>query len=287
VHVARSTRIAVLHLSPHPDDELLGAPATLMALRDAGHRVLNLACSFGSPGDRRRRRRELKAALERARLDWEAMRPPLNISLGDDLEAAQRRLSRAVRALVARDGFDLIVAPTPHDGHHGHEVVGRAATEAIAGLRDPPRLWMWGLWADLPMPTLFVPFAEDRLIEILSGLAEYRGEVDRSDYQSALAGRCRAARVLGVERTFGFGEPKHDGPYGFLRDDPRPYADLLTEVMRIDDEWYACAPRIPDFGNPLASARPDLPIGWWWLEETSIRDRKHRIAAACGRPRPN
>jgi LmbE family N-acetylglucosaminyl deacetylase len=27
----------VLHLAPHPDDELIGAPATLMALRDAGH----------------------------------------------------------------------------------------------------------------------------------------------------------------------------------------------------------------------------------------------------------
>jgi len=31
----------VLHLAPHPDDEALGAPATLLALRDAGHRVIN------------------------------------------------------------------------------------------------------------------------------------------------------------------------------------------------------------------------------------------------------
>ena len=34
----------LLHLSPHPDDELAGMPATLMALRDAGWRIVNLAC---------------------------------------------------------------------------------------------------------------------------------------------------------------------------------------------------------------------------------------------------
>ena len=38
---------AVLAVSPHPDDELLGAGATLMALRDAGWRVINLAASLG------------------------------------------------------------------------------------------------------------------------------------------------------------------------------------------------------------------------------------------------
>ena len=46
----------VLHISPHPDDELVGAPATLMALRDAGHEVTNLALSLGRPEDHDRRR---------------------------------------------------------------------------------------------------------------------------------------------------------------------------------------------------------------------------------------
>ena len=35
----------VLHLSPHPDDEIAGMPATLMALRDAGWRVVNVAAA--------------------------------------------------------------------------------------------------------------------------------------------------------------------------------------------------------------------------------------------------
>ena len=41
----------VLHISPHPDDELMGAPATLMALRDAGHEVTNLALTLGREAD--------------------------------------------------------------------------------------------------------------------------------------------------------------------------------------------------------------------------------------------
>jgi LmbE family N-acetylglucosaminyl deacetylase len=41
--------LTVLHLAPHPDDEVLGAGATLLGLREAGHRVINLACSRGRP----------------------------------------------------------------------------------------------------------------------------------------------------------------------------------------------------------------------------------------------
>jgi LmbE family N-acetylglucosaminyl deacetylase len=37
-----------LLLSPHPDDELLGCPAHLFALRDAGWRIVNVALSLGS-----------------------------------------------------------------------------------------------------------------------------------------------------------------------------------------------------------------------------------------------
>ena len=58
--------ICVLHLSPHPDDEVLGAGATLMGLREHGHRVINLACSLGRPDQQERRRREVEEACERA-----------------------------------------------------------------------------------------------------------------------------------------------------------------------------------------------------------------------------
>jgi LmbE family N-acetylglucosaminyl deacetylase len=283
--VGDGTRIAVLHLSPHPDDELLGAPATLMGLRDAGHRVLNLACGLGgSHEQRRRRRRELSTALALAHIEGTLLDPPLAIAAPDDVDSERQRLSRAIRALVAREGFKLVVGPTPHDAHPTHEVVGRAAVDAIAGLPDPPRLWMWALWGDLPLPTLFVPFDGRRRDEVLRALAAYEGEVARNDYAAAYEGRCRADRVLGVERTFGFGEPRGDGPYSFLLEEQRPYAELLTEVVRVGEAWCTARPRIPEFADPLAGADPGLPIGWW-LEEASVRDRMRRIATGA-KPAP-
>jgi LmbE family N-acetylglucosaminyl deacetylase len=276
--VADGTQLAILHLAPHPDDELIGAPATLMALRDAGHRVVNLACGLGAPEQHERRRRELAAAMALAGFAWEAMEPPLAISAGDDLAAARARLAGAVRERVLGERYDLIVSPSPQDGHHGHEVVGRAAADAIAGLPDPPRWWMWGLWADLPLPTLLVPFGEDRLREILRALAAHRGELARNDFAAAVAGRARAARVLGVERAFGYGEPTAGGPAAHLLDDPRPYAELLTEAMRVDGEWVAARPRTPDFTDPLGPARPRRAIGWW-LAEPSVQERARGLRA--------
>jgi LmbE family N-acetylglucosaminyl deacetylase len=266
---------AVLHLAPHPDDELLGAPATLMALRDAGHRVLNLACSLGAPDAQARRRRELGAALRLADLEGRVLEPPLAISSQDDLQDARHRLAGTVRELVLEEGFDVVVAPSHHDGHHGHEVVGRAAADAVLELPDAPRLWFWGLWADLPLPNLFVPFGEDRLAEILRALAAHEGEVSRNDYAAAYQGRARAARVLGVERIFGFGEPKPDGPYAFLTTETSPYAELLTELQRAADGWYLSSPRVLDARDPLPGADADVPIGWW-LDEPSVRERRQR-----------
>lgn len=63
------------------DDELLGAPAALFCLRDAGYRVVNLACSYGRQADRTRRRGELAEALKRARI--ELAEPSKEINLHD------------------------------------------------------------------------------------------------------------------------------------------------------------------------------------------------------------
>ena len=81
--------ICVLHLAPHPDDEVLGAGATLMGLRVHGHRVINLACSLGRPDQHERRRREVEEACDRLGLELIVHDPPLAISANDDLFAAR------------------------------------------------------------------------------------------------------------------------------------------------------------------------------------------------------
>jgi hypothetical protein len=243
--------LTFLHLAPHPDDESIGAPMTLLALRAAGHAVINVAVSLGRPADHERRLAEVREACRRA--DFELVDTPrLGIGGGDDRDAAQAELTAILTRLIAERGADVVVAPSPHDGHHGHEVVGRAARDAA-----PPRIWFWGLWADLPWPTLYAGFGDDDLARAEHVLAAHAGELARNDYAGLLRARAVANRTLGAERVFGFGSTVR----------PQPYAELLTEVVH-DGEWRTGGARALDPADPLAAAPPagawrSIPIAWW------------------------
>lgn len=246
--------VTVLHLAPHPDDEAIGAPATLLALRDAGHRVINVACSLGRTDQAPRRLAEVQEACRRARFELVVCDPPLGISRSDDLAEAQRALAATVRRLVVEERVDVVVSPSPHDGHHGHEVVGRAARDAVEALAPTPRLWLWGLWADLPHPTLYAGFDEGRLGAVLHVLAAHEGELVRNDYRALVRGRAMANRVLGCERVFGFGAGRRPGPY----------AELVTEAVLRDGAWRAGGARELDPAAPLdGDDAPGAPLGWW------------------------
>ncbi len=264
----------MLHLAPHPDDEAIGAPATLLALRDAGHRIINLACGLGRREDADRRRAEVVEACRRAGFELLVHEPPLGLSPGDDLAGAQRALTASVQAVAAAERVAVIVAPSPHDGHHGHEVVGRAARDAVRAMAGGPRLWLWGLWADLPCPTLYAGFGEERLGQALHVLDAHAGELRRSDYAAVLSDRAEMNRSLGSERIFGWGTAAR----------AEPYAELLTEVLVRDGEWWTGDARELDPAAPTAAAPATGtgragPIGWW-LDDASFQDRRR---AARGR----
>ena len=225
----------MLHLAPHPDDESIAAPATLIGLTRAGHRVINLACSLGRPDQAARRHAEADTACRRAGFTLVVHDPPLGISSDDDLDAAREALAATVTRLAEEEEVDVIVAPSPHDGHHGHEVVGRAARDAVRHLERAPRLWMWGLWADLPFPTLYSAFGHRRLLHVLYVLNAHRGEVSRNGYRALVAARGIASRVLGSERVFGYGSPMR----------PTRYAELLTEIAVRDGVMWLMPAREP------------------------------------------
>jgi hypothetical protein len=233
-----------LHVSPHPDDEAIAAPAALLALRDAGLRVRNLLVTLGRPADRERRFREAEEAARRQGFELEQ---------GDD-----------VAAVLAREPVAVLVGPGPHDGHRGHEPVGRAIRDALedAG-EEGPRWWMWGLWADLPHPTLYVPFGEERMAEVLHGLDAYGGELARNDYARLVRGRAQANAVLGSERAFGSGSAAAS---------TEPYAELLCELAWRGARWRAGAPRLLDPADPLAEMGEGADLTWW-LGAPSFRDR--------------
>jgi LmbE family N-acetylglucosaminyl deacetylase len=271
----------VLHLAPHPDDELIGAPATLFALRDAGWRVVNLACSLGAPDQRHRRRAELEDACARAGYLLDVVAEPATDPLGPaQLPAVETMLRQEIGAALDRHRPAVVVSPSPHDRHRGHEVVGRAALGALGALGDSdvagaaaapatradvPRLWLWGLWGDLPFPTLATAFGAERLEEILGALAAHAGELERNDYRRLVRGRAEMNASLGPERVFGFGGAAPS----------RPYVELLCEVVcGSDGRWALGSRRWLDPGDPLdGGARGGDADVTEWLRSDSLTTR--------------
>jgi LmbE family N-acetylglucosaminyl deacetylase len=203
--MADDRRVALV-LSPHPDDELLGCPAHLFELRDAGWRILDVALSLGSDEERQTaRRRELEAACARA--GFELVLETGLLSMGDpgavtpDGGAAQR-----VAQLAREAHAQLLVAPSPHDDHPAHERVGRLALAAMRAGASP-RLWLWGVWSDIALPNSLCVFDAGRLAEIERALCAHEGELARNDYRRLLRARAEAGATLLPERVFGHGTP--------------------------------------------------------------------------------
>ena len=229
----------VLHVSPHPDDELIGAPATLFALRDAGAEIVNLACSLGSD--------PAAAPVRRAELEEACRRAGFALRFGDP--------AAALRA----EAFDLVVGPSPHDRHPAHV---RAARQ-IAAAR-PARWWMWAVWGWLAHPTTVVPFGEKRLAEICGALEAHTSQLERNDYRRLVTGRAMAATVLAAEQVFGFGAT------GI----PAPYAELTCEVVRDGDAWRLGARRTLDPADPFPPPPTGEPDAGVWLYARAIGDQE-------------
>jgi LmbE family N-acetylglucosaminyl deacetylase len=258
----------VLHVAPHPDDELLGAPATLFALRARGWRVVNLACSLGRPADAERRRAELSEACRRAGFELLIPAELLPIGRDDDLDRARSGLAAEIRRNLETTRAELIVGPSPDDGHHGHELVGRAIEDAVQEPRGydadhehplqlrenptPHQVMFWGLWRDLAQPNLLVPYDAARIEEIQHALAAHAGELKRNRYDRLLEGRATAHAVLGPERVFGYGSP------GIAE----PFAELLRVVTWSPGRgWQPEPPRLFDPSEPLGRLNAWGPSG--------------------------
>jgi LmbE family N-acetylglucosaminyl deacetylase len=218
----------VLHVAPHPDDEALGAPATLLLLRRAGWQVVNVVTTLGRPEDRERRREEALDAARRAGFD---------LVLPDG-----RPVAHLIASLVRDHVPELVISPSAHDVHPTHVAVGEATGRALASCPTPPVWWQWGLWADLAAPTLYVPFGEEVLAAARHVLEAYTGELARNDYTRLLDARSVVQAVLGSERVFGFGRAAAS---------TAPFAELLTEQCLVDGAWCPGTSRILDPDHAL------------------------------------
>ncbi len=254
------------HISPHPDDEALGSPSVLLALRQNGWKVVNLVVSMGRPQQRERRSGEAVLAAKVAGFELRTPLPPIGLSGTDDLEKGFDRTRSEVLTLLEECKPAIVVAPSPHDGHHAHELVGSAVLSAIEASGQHPRLWLWGLWADLPFPTIFAGFGEDLMSRAQETIQCYVGEIERNDYSVLLSSRARANAILGAERVFG---------YGHQSDTAFEYADVLTECELTSRGWVLGSGRLFDAMFEPGEFTREQEIGWW-LESASPQERRRR-----------
>ncbi|HVF19489.1 MAG TPA: PIG-L family deacetylase [Mycobacteriales bacterium] len=228
----------VLHVAPHPDDELLGAGGALAALAGAGARVVNLLCSLGRPEQHERRAREARAACAAIGFDLMTVDPSIALSSSDNLDIAQSIATAEILDALNRVQPDAVVGPHEFDGHHAHEVVARGVRDAVEATGSSIPWLSWGLWSDLRRPTLYFGYSNQTMQRVATALREYAGELARNGYTDLLPARARAFAVLGSERVFGFGSPSASD---------LPYADLLTERRVVAGEWvYGPATLVTD-----------------------------------------
>src|SRR5256885_308664 len=57
-------RLTLLHLAPHPDDEVMGGPAIMLELQAGGHRIVNVLDAHSAELRRNDYRRLVKARAE-------------------------------------------------------------------------------------------------------------------------------------------------------------------------------------------------------------------------------
>ncbi len=133
----------VLLLAPHPDDEALACGGTLARLAAAGAEIevafvsdgLAIDTPGGGSADALRAVRRAEAEAAARVLGVQSLRflgfP--DGALGEHLPA----IERAIAARLGPPGPDLLLAPSPLDGHPDHQAVARLA---IAAARRSPAL---------------------------------------------------------------------------------------------------------------------------------------------------
>lgn len=255
----------ILHVSPHADDEMLGCPALLLALRDDGARVVNLLLNLSAVETRARRTEEAEKAHRRSGLELRILDPGLLPPGGvaEDSGAAEAVVVNELNQVLEELAPDLIIGPQPHDVHEAHELTGRAIQSTVSCRAGLHRWWMWGLWAELALPTLMVPYGHQRLTEILGVLEAYEGELIRNDYASLVEGRGMVSVAAGSERIFGFGSD---------RATEEPFADLATEVVCRDGSWSLGAPTIFTGHGGLPAPHPAQDVTAWLRSRPAISE---------------
>jgi LmbE family N-acetylglucosaminyl deacetylase len=137
---------AILVVSPHPDDEVLGAGGLIRCAAHAGHEVAVLSVTDGEAAYpdwkelNRIRRREVRDALS-VLVPQTVTTRHLGIPDGK-VDANRALLSDAIDRRLSR--CTTLIAPYERDGHPDHDATGEVCCE-LARLRKVT-LWRYPIW---------------------------------------------------------------------------------------------------------------------------------------------
>lgn len=177
-------------VSPHPDDETLGAGGLMRASTLRGQRVIVVSITDGEkarPADaflRQRRQAELDGALgclSGGRVPIEVVR----FHLPDgEVSRYEKALRNAIAEVCTPDS--LLVAPFERDGHTDHEAAGRASIAAARARGIPLArypIWAWHRLSCRQMPTVgMVRFSLDPGLQRCKAAALTRFESQREPH---------------------------------------------------------------------------------------------------------
>jgi len=242
-----------LSVVPHPDDEVVATGPVSLDLMLRGHSVHVLCLSLGRKESAfEETRRELELAAQYGGWNLHIPPDPVRLERGHDLELAETNACVALQEVVDRVRPDVVLSPSPHDRHPGHELTGRAARSQLRD-RTGMRWWAWSLWGHLTVPTLLHPFGPQVLAASLQAHTAHETQIRRNDYREMLIGAAAVAAVLGPEQVFGYGSGVASSA---------PYASLFSEMVAVDGQWFQGLPRVLDVADPVGLDVSSTPADW-------------------------
>jgi LmbE family N-acetylglucosaminyl deacetylase len=199
----RGTSPAVLVLSPHPDDELIGCGGTLLALATAGARIhvvqmtegMTCLALRGVDDHVRRSIRWREAAIVARRFGFSPHYWETGESRGLDNNAATRD---RLRVLLKELKPALVFVPAAGDQHPEHRLAYQIFQQSRDALPSTARVLDYPVWGFLPEPSLAVDVTA-RYPEVLDALFSYKTAMKAEDYVT----RCRVLAAYHGSRLLG------------------------------------------------------------------------------------
>ena len=208
----------VLVCAPHPDDESLCGALPLRLAKEEGCPVTALAITLGSDSSRKESRlQEFINACGVLGWGWQIAEEPLafeNVSMENrDREptAWQEKVAHLVDILLARKPA-LLLLPHADDAHPTHIGTHHLCMEALIRYSkvydEELMIAETEFWRPMRSPNLLVGVGEEDLAQLVTAVAQHRGEVARHPYHAQLPFRMLDTVRRGGELLAGYGGGK-------------------------------------------------------------------------------